>query len=217
MALVIRTAIPWKSLKFCSLPPQSLSSALGFVNLNMAIIFRASRGLTPGAVSIGVPSIGIRKLSGIESTSNSLYVSARSTLSSSDSPMPKIPPQQVESPTDLILFMVSYLSLHVCVLTILGKKFSDASRLWFTLLTPADFNFLRDSSSRVPAETQTFMGSPSFLISSTPSHILSTSSLVADLPLRTTQYLFAPNSTPLYAPSKISSLGTRLYMFMGVL
>ena len=64
----------------------------------------AAKGL---ALSLGVPLIGIKALSGIESTPISARLNAMSRRSSQVSPMPMIPPEQAHMPSSFTSFSVS--------------------------------------------------------------------------------------------------------------
>ena len=76
-------------------------------------------GLSSRCPARGVPSKGIRKLTGTESGRSSCKLKATSTSSSSDSPMPTITPEHGESPAPAAWRTVPTLSSKECVLHML--------------------------------------------------------------------------------------------------
>src|SRR6185312_1351954 len=91
------------------------SDALGFRKRNKQRIFRQRVGVNVYRPESGVPSMGMRKLTGRDSTESSRKANARSTMSPEDSPMPTSAPLHGESPAFLTLSTVSKRSAYVCV------------------------------------------------------------------------------------------------------
>ena len=90
---------------------------------------RTGWGELPGVLA-GVPSKGIRKLTGIESASRAARANSASTSCSSVSRSPAIRPEQGDSPADLALPMVSTRSSYVWVETTWSWWDSAVLMLW---------------------------------------------------------------------------------------
>ena len=84
--------------RWCSRPPAMRTSLSGFISRIRLRIFRHRAGVSDQRSASGVPGMGMRKFTGIESTPMRRSSSATSTMSSSVSPMPNSAPQHGDSP-----------------------------------------------------------------------------------------------------------------------
>ena len=102
----------------------------------------------------GVPGIGCRTLTGIESGAISFSANANSTSSPGVSPMPRMPPQQTSSPSRFAAFSVATFSATVCVVQSRANRDGAVSRLQWTRASPAAFSFARSASPTSPNDPQ---------------------------------------------------------------
>ncbi|CAM5624766.1 hypothetical protein SAURM35S_00048 [Streptomyces aurantiogriseus] len=106
------------------------TSTSGQTNRTIARIRRHRCGVRFHSLASGVPSNGMRKLTGTESGSSSRSEKTTSTRSSSLSPIPAIRPEQADRPAACALRTVSTRSAYVCVVVMSAYVPSDVFRLW---------------------------------------------------------------------------------------
>src|SRR3989337_2645047 len=116
------------------------------------MLFIASIGVSSSLSAKPVPGRGLRKFIGTKVGLSSRSSKASSSLCSSDSPIPKIPPQHNSIPCSLTKYAVLTRSSYVWVVQILGKKLREVSRLWLERLTPALERSRACSSVSIPRE-----------------------------------------------------------------
>lgn len=120
-----------------SRPPAIRTSTSGQTNRTIARIRRQRCGVRFHSFASGVPSKGMRKLTGTESESSSRSAYTTSTRSSSVSPMPAIRPEQADRPAACAFCTVSTRSAYVWVLVMPPYVASDVFRLWLYASAPA--------------------------------------------------------------------------------
>ncbi len=200
-----------------SRPPAIRTSTSGQTNRTIARIRRQRCGVRFHSLASGVPSNGMRKLTGTESEPSSRSAYTTSTRSSSASPMPAIRPEQADRPAACAFCTVSTRSAYVWVLVIPPYVASDVFRLWLYASAPAS-----RSRSAWPSESrprQAHTSTPSFcsLMASMVLPTRSTSRSVGPRPLATRHTRLAPPATPAAAARDASSGFSQVYLRISAL
>ena len=188
-------------------PPAKRSGVAGFASRRMATASTARSGSGTPRAPRGVPSMGWRKFTGIESGATSRRASANSTSCSSVSPIPTIPPQQICIPRRRAARSVSSFCACVCVEQSEGKSEGAVSRLQCRRASPASLSFARSASETSPSEPQSSMPDAR-RIARRASQSASTSAGVCARPLVTMPMRSAPFASAAFAASAHASAPT---------
>ena len=174
----------------------------------MASVSRNSSADNGFAFSKGVPLIGQRMLTGIDTGSIRRRATANSARCFMFSPMPIIPPEQISNPIFLAASMVWILSSAVWVVHSVEKNSGAASRLQWYRRTPASHSFCNSSEDRSPSDAQVKIPTSS-LIRRSIEQILSKATPRVALPDATIENLCTPASLLIFAARIHSFSSTR--------
>ncbi len=195
-----------------SRPPARRTSASGQTNRTMASTRSARRGVRSHFPASGVPSIGMRKLTGTESGSSSRSAKTTSTRSASLSPMPAISPEQADRPAACACWTVETRSEKSCVVQMSPYVASEVFRLWLYASAPAARSRSACPCESSPRHAHTSTSACCSLMVSMVRETRSTSRSLGPRPLATRQTRFAPPATPAAAAFDASSGFSQLYL-----